>query len=162
MATETLQELYLHELRDAHSAEQQILKALPKMEEAAANPDLRHAFSQHRQVTEEHVRRLEQIMTSLDEKPKGVKCKGMEGILDEGEETLKKVNGDAKDAALASAAQRVEHYEMAVYGALRTYANRLGRTTDASLLQRTLDEEGEADKELTRIAESGLNQKAMA
>jgi ferritin-like metal-binding protein YciE len=162
MATETLQDLYIEELKDAYSAEQQILKALPKMQEAAADQGLQTAFRNHQDVTEEHVRRLERIMSELDERPGGKKCKGMEGIIAEGEEILKKTNGIALDAALISAAQRVEHYEMAMYGALRTYAHHLGRAEDADLLQQTLDEEGDADKELTMIAESRVNRGAVA
>jgi len=162
MATESLQDLYVSELKDALSAEQQILNALPKMEKASGQEQLQKAFRTHREITEEHVRRLESIMESLDEKPKGKKCKGIEGIIDEGEELMKEANGDARDAALIAAAQRVEHYEIALYGALRTFANQLGRPDDARLLQQTLDEEGKADQELTRIAESRVNQDAMA
>lgn len=164
MATETrnLQDLYVHELQDAFSAERQILKALPKMEKAAHDEELQKAFRQHREVTEEQVRRLEQIMSSLDQKPGGTKCKGMEGILEEGEEMMKESDGDARDAALISAAQRVEHYEIALYGTLRTYAKELGRNEDARILQQTLDEEGTADNELTRIAESRANREARA
>jgi ferritin-like metal-binding protein YciE len=162
MATESLQDLYITELKDAFSAEQQILKALPKMEKEASDAELQNAFREHRQVTEEHVRRLEQIMERYNEKPKGKKCKGIEGIIEEGEEMMKQSSGEAKDAALISVAQRVEHYEMAMYGALRTYANQLGRTEEATLLQRTLNEEGDADKHLTYIAESRVNQDAIA
>lgn len=162
MATDSLQELYIHELKDAFSAEQQILKALPKMEKEASHAELQNAFRRHREVTEEHVRRLEQIMETFNEKPKGKKCKGIEGIIEEGEDMMKASNGEAKDAALISAAQRVEHYEMAMYGTLRTFANQLGRNDDATLLQRTLDEEGQADKLLTQIAEARINQDAIA
>ena len=157
-----LEDLYLHELQDAFSAEQQILKALPKMEKAANHEELQEAFRQHRQVTEEQVRRLEQIMKSLDAKPGGTKCKGIQGIIEEGEEMMKESDGDARDAALISAAQRVEHYEIALYGTLRTFAKELGRNEDARILQQTLDEEGTADNELTRIAESRVNREATA
>jgi len=162
MATETLQDLYVEELKDAYSAEQQILKALPKLQEAATDQGLQSAFRNHVDATEEHVRRIERIMDKLDERPTGKKCKGIEGIIAEGEEILKKTNGIALDAALISAAQRVEHYEIAMYGALRTYAHQLGRPEDAELLQQTLDEEGDADKELTMIAESRVNRGALA
>jgi ferritin-like metal-binding protein YciE len=161
MTTESLQDLYLAELKDAFSAEKQILKALPKMEKASSHEQLQNAFREHREVTEEHVRRLESIMESLDVKPRGKKCKGMEGIIEEGEEMMKESDGEARDAALITAAQRVEHYEMAVYGALRTFANQLGRPDDARLLQQTLDEEGKADHAVTRIAVAGVTPKAM-
>ncbi|MGH7503158.1 MAG: ferritin-like domain-containing protein [Longimicrobiales bacterium] len=157
MPAESLQDVYLDELKDAFSAEQQILAALPKMEKAAAHTELRDAFREHRELTDEHVRRLELIMESLNQTPKGKKCKGMAGIIAEGEDVLKETNGNARDAALISAAQRVEHYEIAMYGSLRTFANELGRTQDAALLQQTLDEEGEADKTLSKIAESAVN-----
>lgn len=162
MSTQSLQDLYVAELKDALSAEQQILNALPKMEKASSHQQLQKAFKTHREVTEEHVRRLENIIESLDESPKGKKCKGIAGIIDEGEELMKDTKGDTRDAALITAAQRVEHYEMAVYGTLRTFANQLGRQDDAKLLQQTLDEEGRADQELTRIAESRVNEEAMA
>lgn len=162
MTSQSLQDLYVAELKDALSAEQQILNALPKMEKASSHKQLQKAFKTHREITEEHVRRLESIMESLDEKPKGKKCKGIAGIIDEGEDLMKETDGGTRDAALITAAQRVEHYEMAVYGSLRTFANQLGRPDDAKLLQQTLDEEGNADKELTRIAESRVNEDALA
>lgn len=162
MNTESLQSVYVDELRDAFSAEQQILDALPKMEKAAKNDQLRNALRQHREQTEEHVRRLEQIIEGLDERTSGKKCKGMKGIIDEGEEVLKGKDSDAKDAALISAAQKVEHYEMALYGSLRSYANQLGRDQDARVLQQTLDEEGKADHLLTDIALSRINKSATA
>jgi len=158
----TLQELYIHELKDAFSAEKQILKALPKMEKASGHKELQDAFRQHREVTEEHVRRLESILETLDVKPGGKKCKGMEGIIEEGEEMMKEAEGDTRDAALISAAQRVEHYEIAAYGTLRTFASQLGREEDARILQMTLDEEGTADHELSRLAESRINREATA
>ena len=162
MATQSLQDLYVAELKDALSAEQQILNALPKMEKASSHQQLQKAFKTHRELTEEHVRRLETIIESLDESPKGKKCKGIAGIIDEGEELMKETQGDTRDAALITAAQRVEHYEIALYGTLRTFANQLGRQDDAKLLQQTLDEEGKADQELTRIAESRVNEGAIA
>ena len=163
MAIESLRELYLEELKDTYNAEQQILKALPKMEEAASHNELKQAFRQHRQQTEEQSRRLERIFDSLDEKPTGKKCKGIEGIIDEGDEMMKDAkDNDTRDAALIAAAQRVEHYEIAAYGTLRTYARQLGRDQDATLLQETLNEEGETDKRLTRLAESTINREAAA
>jgi len=158
MAIESLRDLYLEELKDTYNAEQQILKALPKMEDAASHDELQRAFREHRQQTEEHVRRIERIFGSLDEKPRGRRCRGMEGIIDEGEEMLKDAkDGDTRDAALIAAAQRVEHYEIAAYGTLRSYARQLGRNQDADLLQQTLDEEGQTDQRLTQIAESRVN-----
>lgn len=159
--TQTLEDLYIHELKDAFSAEQQILKALPKMEKAASHERLQQAFREHREITQEQVRRLESIMESLEASPRGQKCKGIEGIIEEGEEIMNESNGEARDAALIASAQRVEHYEIALYGTLRTFANQLGREEDARLLQQTLEEEGEADHELTELAESRINREAM-
>jgi len=162
MPIESMQDLYLEELRDLYSAEQQIIKALPKMAEGAHNPELRGAFQEHLRVTHEQVRRLDSIFSELDQKPTGKKCKGMEGLIGEGRELLKeKADPDVKDAALIAAAQKVEHYEIASYGTVRNYARQLGLTSHADLLQRTLDEEGETDKRLTSLAESGINDQAL-
>jgi ferritin-like metal-binding protein YciE len=161
MGMETMQDLYLHELKDIHNAEKQILQALPKMAKAAKHDELRRAFEEHRQVTEEQVRRLETIFDDLGEKPTGKKCKGMEGLIEEGEEVLEEdADPDVRDAALIAAAQRVEHYEIAAYGTARTYARQLGFDKHAELLQRTLDEEGETDQRLTKLAESRVNRDA--
>ncbi|MGH7481966.1 MAG: ferritin-like domain-containing protein [Longimicrobiales bacterium] len=161
MKFDSMEKLYVHELKDLYSAEQQILKALPKMEKAASNPTLRSAFEKHRKVTEKQVERLEKIFSGLEHRPSGQKCKGMEGVLEEGNDVIKEgVADEVRDAALISAAQRVEHYEIAGYGSARTYANVLGRADDARLLQQTLDEEGETDKELTRLAEGIVNREA--
>jgi ferritin-like metal-binding protein YciE len=161
MGMETMQDLYLHELKDIHNAEKQILQALPKMAKAASHNELRQAFEEHRQVTEEQVRRLEIIFDDLGEKPTGKKCKGMEGLIEEGEEVLEEdADPDVRDAALIAAAQRVEHYEIAAYGTARTYARQLGFDKHAELLQRTLDEEGETDQRLTKLAESRVNRDA--
>ena len=158
MALESLQELYLEQLRDLHSAERQIIEALPKMIKQTSHPELRQAFELHLRQTEEQLRRLEQIGQKAGQKLSGHKCKGMEGLLEEGEELMKeRADSDVLDAALISAAQRVEHYEMAGYGCARTYARLLGLEDDAQILQRTLDEEGEADHLLTAIAESAIN-----
>lgn len=162
MPLESLQDLYVEELRDIYSAEQQIIRALPKMAEGANNPELRAAFEEHLQVTQEQVSRLEKIFSELDVKPGGKKCKGMEGLIEEGKEMLEEdADPDVLDAALISAAQRVEHYEIAAYGTVRNYARQLGLDSHVDLLQRTLDEEGETDKRLTTLAESGVNEQAL-
>jgi ferritin-like metal-binding protein YciE len=159
MGMETLQDLYLHELKDIYNAEKQILQALPKMAESASHNELRQAFEEHARVTEEQVRRLETIFSDLGQNPTGKKCKGMEGLIEEGKEVLeeKKADPDVRDAALIAAAQRVEHYEIAAYGTARTYAQQLGFSNHADLLQQTLDEEGETDKLLTQLAENRVN-----
>jgi ferritin-like metal-binding protein YciE len=162
MPIDTLQDLYLEELRDIYNAEQQIMKALPLMAEGATNPELRAAFEDHLRVTREQVRRLDSIFNELDQKPTGKKCKGMEGLIEEGREMLEEDGDpDVKDAALIAAAQKVEHYEIATYGTVRNYARQLGLTSQVDLLQRTLDEEGETDKRLTSLADSGINEQAL-
>lgn len=158
---ESMQKLYLEELRDVYDAEQQLVEALPKMAKNASHKELRTAFEEHLAITQEQVRRLETIFDNLGEKPSGKKCKGMQGLIEEGEEIMKqKGDPDVKDAAMISAAQRVEHYEIAAYGSLRTYANELGLKDHADLLQRTLDEEGNTDKRLTQLATSRVNRDA--
>jgi len=163
MELATLQDLFEEELRDLYNAENQIIRALPKMADAASTPQLKNAFTEHLEQTREHVSRLEQIFQNLGSNPKGKVCKGMQGLLAEGEEML---DGHAttavRDAGLISAAQRVEHYEMAGYGSVRTYAEQLGNTRAAQLLQQTLDEEGQADKKLTSIAEKVVNVRAQS
>jgi ferritin-like metal-binding protein YciE len=161
MGLESMQDLYLHELKDIHSAEKQILQALPKMAKAATHDELRQAFEEHRTVTEEQVRRLETIFDDLGQKAGGEKCKGMEGLIKEGEDVLEEdADPDVRDAALIAAAQRVEHYEIAAYGTARTYARQLGFDKHAELLQKTLDEEGQTDQRLTKLAESRINPEA--
>jgi ferritin-like metal-binding protein YciE len=158
MALESLQELYVEQLRDLYSAENQILKALPKMEQAANHSELKAAFRQHLAETEEQVRRLEQLFDRLGETPGGVTCEGMKGLIKEGTKTMKeKADSDVLDAALIADAQRVEHYEIAGYGCVRTYARLLGYQQDVELLQRTLDEEGNTDHKLTQLAEQVIN-----
>jgi ferritin-like metal-binding protein YciE len=155
MKMESLRDLYVDELKDLYSAENQIVKALPKMAKAASSDDLRAAFEKHLEQTRIHVERLEQIFEGLEESPKGKRCKGMEGLIKEGKEMLEEdAEPDVLDAGLISAAQRVEHYEMAGYGCVRTYARLLGAEEAAELLQQTLDEEGETDKTLTELAEA--------
>jgi ferritin-like metal-binding protein YciE len=162
MALESLQELYLEQLKDLHSAETQIIEALPKMIEQTKHTELRRAFELHLTQTKEQLRRLEQIGQRAGQKLSGHTCKGMEGLLEEGEELLEeRADSDVLDAALISAAQRVEHYEMAGYGCARTYARLLGLEDDAKLLQKTLDEEGETDHLLTDLAERVINIEAM-
>jgi ferritin-like metal-binding protein YciE len=162
MSIETLQDLYVEELKDIYSAENQIIKALPKMA-AGANPaNLKRSFEEHLDVTREQVKRLETIFTDLGEKPSGKHCKGMEGLIEEGKELLEEdADPDVRDAGLIGAAQRVEHYEIAAYGTVRNLALQLGLTTHADLLQQTLDEEGETDKKLTMLAEGGVNKDAL-
>jgi ferritin-like metal-binding protein YciE len=161
MDMSTLQDLYIDELRDLLHAENQILKALPKMAKQASSPELQKAFEDHLQETEGHVERLNKIFEMMGEKPRTKKCKGMEGIIEEGKEIMSEAeNDEIMDAGLIAAAQRVEHYEMAAYGTVRTYAKLLGDDKAAKLLQQTLDEEGNADKKLTALAESGINLEA--
>ncbi|MDQ3950761.1 MAG: ferritin-like domain-containing protein [Gemmatimonadota bacterium] len=161
MELDSLQALYVDELKDLYSAEKQILKALPKMIKAASHEELATTFSEHLRVTERQVQRLEKIFADLDESPRGKKCIGMEGLIEEAQELLKeKPNPDVLDAGLISKAQHVEHYEIAGYGTVRTYAEQLGFTRHAELLQQTLDEEGEADKRLSALAETSINVEA--
>jgi ferritin-like metal-binding protein YciE len=158
-----LHELYVHELKDLYSAETQLVKALPKMADAASTPELKDAFKTHLRQTEGHVDRLEQIFKGLGEKPGGETCEAMQGLVKEGEQTIKEKAPDAvKDAALIAAAQRVEHYEIAGYGTVRTYAEQLGEKDAVKLLQQTLDEEGETDKLLNKLAMSGAHINEMA
>jgi ferritin-like metal-binding protein YciE len=155
---ESLTKLYIEQLQDLHSAEEQMLEALPKMIENSKHPELKKGFQQHFQQTEQQKQRLEQIFSELSEKPGEKFCKGMEGLVKEGDEAIKEFkDSDVLDAALIAAAQRIEHYEMAGYGCARTYAHMLGMPEQAALLQRTLDEEGETDKKLTELAESVVN-----
>lgn len=163
MAIATLHELYVEELKDLYSAEQQILKALPKMAKAASHEDLAQAFNDHLEETKIQVERLEKIFKKLDVSPKGKTCKAMKGLLEEGKDVMAEDAEPAVlDAALIAAAQRVEHYEMAGYGCVRTYAKLLGYDDACDLLQETLDEEGTADKKLTELAESAINAEAVS
>jgi len=158
MEMETLKDLYVEELQDLYSAENQIIKALPKMIKAASHDELKQAFTRHLKETEIHVQRIEEVCDELGVSPKGKKCVGMEGLLKEGSELIKeKPEPDVLDAGLIAAAQHVEHYEMAGYGCVRTYARQLGYENQAQLLQTTLDEEGNTDHLLTEIAESSIN-----
>jgi ferritin-like metal-binding protein YciE len=156
-----LQELYVEQLKDLYNAETQLIKALPKMAKAAQAEELKMAFTNHLAETEEHAEKVKSVLEGLDEKASGKKCAAMEGLVKEGKETIsEKAAPEVKDAALIAAAQRVEHYEIAGYGTVRTYAELLGRKQDARILQSILDQEGTADKKLTGIAEE-LNVEAM-
>jgi ferritin-like metal-binding protein YciE len=155
MKLESLKDLYIHELKDLHSAEKQITKALPKMAKAAANDALATAFREHLDQTHEHVWRLEKILKRHGESFRAPKCKGMEGLLKEGAEMIETdAEDEVRDAGLISAAQRVEHYEIAGYGCARTYAELIGDDEGVSLLKGTLNEEKETDEKLTDLARS--------
>lgn len=154
MKENSLRELYVEELKDLYSAETQMIKALPKMAKAATSPDLKAGFEEHLQQTREHVTRLQTILEALDENPKGKTCKGMEGLVKEGAELIEEDPGPEElDAGLISAAQRVEHYEIAGYGCVATYAKLLGEEQAEKLLRQTLDEEKETDRKLTELSE---------
>jgi ferritin-like metal-binding protein YciE len=168
MKMKSLEDLYLDQLKDLHNAEKQLVQALPKMAKAATSPELQQGFEQHLEQTRTHVERLDRIFSRLGTSPGRKKCVAMEGLIEEGQEAIQ-LEGDpmVRDAALIAAAQRVEHYEIAGYGTVRTFANHLGFNQDSSLLQQTLDEEGETDKRLTSLAEggffgTGINEEAMA
>ena len=161
MEHQALKELYIDELKDIYNAENQLVKALPKMAKTANSEELRTGFEEHLEQTRGHVQRLEQIFKELGEKPSGKKCKGMEGLVAEGQEIMgEDFEDDVMDAALISAAQRVEHYEIAAYGTVRTYAELLGEETAAQLLEQTLEEEKETDQKLTDMA-GEINVKAL-
>jgi ferritin-like metal-binding protein YciE len=156
-----LKDVYIEQLRDLYSAETQLIKALPKMAKAAHAEALREGFEEHLEQTKEHAARLERIFEELDEKPTGKKCQAMAGLVEEGKEAIEEnATPAAKDALLIAAAQRVEHYEMAGYGSVRTYATLLGHEKAARVLETTLNEEAETDKKLTTAAES-INTEAL-
>lgn len=158
MSMDSLKDLYIDELKDLYNAENQLLKALPKMAKKASAPELKRAFQEHLTQTEGHVNRLEKIFKGLGEKPSGKTCKAMKGLVEEGKEIIEEDGDDSVlDAALIGAAQKVEHYEIAGYGVARTFASLLGEEDAMESLQRTLNEEGETDKKLTQIAESVIN-----
>lgn len=159
----SLSDLFIHELSDLYSAEKQLTKALPKMAKAATSPDLRAAFEDHLQQTEGHVERLEQVFTAIGQKPKRMVCKAMEGLVEEGKELIdakKETEPSTLDAGLIAAAQRVEHYEMAGYGTVVTFAKMLGHREAASILKETLDEEKTTDKILSKLAIGLINPRA--
>jgi ferritin-like metal-binding protein YciE len=162
MAVQSLEDMFLEELKDVYNAENQILKALPRMAKKASAPELRRAFEMHLKQTEGQVQRLERVFATLDEKIRGKSCKGMQGIIEEGKEVMSEdIEDDVLDAALIAAAQKVEHYEMATYGTLRAWAETLGNQQAARLLQQTLDEEEATDKKLTQLAEQLVNAEAV-
>jgi ferritin-like metal-binding protein YciE len=162
MQLNNLQDLYIEQLRDLYSAESQLVDALPKMAKAIQHDELRQGFEHHLEQTKQHKQRLEQVFQSLGEKPSGEHCKAMEGLIKEGEELLR-MKGDesVRDAALIAAAQRVEHYEIAGYGTVATYAEMLGRDDDKKTLGQTLDEEKETDEKLTKLAKKVVNPDAL-
>ncbi|CAN5417636.1 ferritin-like domain-containing protein [soil metagenome] len=156
-----LEELLVDELKDLYSAENQIIKALPKMAKATSSPELKRAFERHLEETRRQVDRLEQIGEHLEIKLTGKKCKGMEGLIEEGKEMIGELEDEALDAGLIGAAQKVEHYEIASYGTARTHAEVLGYSKVARLLQQTLNEEFATDKKLTQLAENIINVEAL-
>jgi ferritin-like metal-binding protein YciE len=161
MKIESLRELYLEELRDVFDAENQLVKALPKMVKAAQNEELKAAFEQHLEQTQEHVERLNRVFEELGEKPKGTKCEAMKGLLEEAKKMMDETQDEETvDAAMIAAAQKVEHYEIATYGTLRTWAELLGFDEQADILQETLDEEKDTDENLTELAVSSVNLEA--
>ncbi len=163
MKMDSLENLFVEDLKDLYNAEQQIMQALPKMIQAAHSPDLKQSFQQHLQVTQEQAKRLEQIFSNLSQKPTGKKCLGMEGIIKEGEQNMQELKSDPDllDAGMIAAAQKIEHYEISGYGTARTYAEELGLDQAASLLEKTLKEEAQTDEKLTQLAESHINMDAI-
>lgn len=160
MKHKTLNDVYLDNLKDLYNAEGQLVAALPKLAKAAHAEELRSAFQEHLEETRGHIERLDRIFQELGKNPKGKKCKGMEGLIDEGKEVISGDASPARDAALIAAVQRVEHYEIAGYGCARTFAQILGDNSAAKLLQEILDEEAAADEKLTSLAESVVNAEA--
>jgi ferritin-like metal-binding protein YciE len=164
MSLDSLQALFIDELKDIYNGEKQLLIALPRMAKAAESSELSQAFTKHLKETEGQVQRLETILKALGQAVRGKQCKGMEGIIEEGKEKMEEKGGDGSvlDAALIASAQKVEHYEIATYGCLRTYAQLLGHDQAAKLLEQTLAEEEAADKKLTQLGEGGINEAAAA
>ena len=161
MELESLHELYIDELKDLYDAEKQLTKALPKMAKAASDRDLVKAFTKHEKQTRGHVERLERIFNDLGKSPRGKKCVGMAGLIEEGEELIKeKPDPDVLDAGLISKAQHVEHYEIAGYGTVKAWAEKMGHEEHVRLLEQTLEEEKEADESLTELAEQSINVEA--
>lgn len=162
MKLNTLHDLFIDELKDLYSAETQLVQALPKMARAASSSELQKAFEHHLDQTREHVQRIEKIFSEFDASPKGKKCVGMEGLIEEGKEVVK-MGGQPEvlDAGLIGAAQRVEHYEIAGYGTARAHAEQMGHSQVVRLLQQTLEEEEAADEKLTQIAKNQVNVHAM-
>jgi ferritin-like metal-binding protein YciE len=162
-ALNSFDELFVEQLQDLYDAEQRITKALPKMAAAAHNPNLRSAFEEHLRQTENQVKRLERVFQTLGKSAQTKTCEAMKGLIEEGSEIVSgKGDPDVKDAALIAAAQRVEHYEISAYGTARTFAQRLGKSEAARLLEETLAEEKDTDKKLNMLAETSINPKASA
>jgi ferritin-like metal-binding protein YciE len=162
MKLDTLKTLYTNELRDLYNAENQLLKALPKMAKAASSEELKNAFQKHLEQTKSHVERLEEVFEELGDKPTGKTCRAMKGLIEEGSEILHQDGEDSViDAGIIVAAQKVEHYEMAGYGSVRTFAQLLGKDRSAELLQTTLDEESETNETLNQLAEGVVNPEAL-
>ena len=162
MPTKTLEDLFLDTLKDIYYAERKIVRALPKMARAARSPELRAAFEKHEEETQTHVERLQQVFEILGKAARGKTCPAIDGIIEEGEETMQALaDSPALDAGLISAAQAVEHYEMARYGTLHRWAQVMGRADVAKLLDQTLQEEGATDQTLTGIADGSVNQAAL-
>ena len=162
MKLDTLKTLYIEELRDLYNAESQLLKALPKMAKAASSEELKDAFEKHLEQTKTHVERLEEVFEEIGEKPKSKTCKAMKGLIDEGSEILQEDGEESViDAGIIVAAQKVEHYEIASYGSVRTFAQLLGKDRSAELLQTTLDEESETNETLNQLAEEIVNPEAL-
>lgn len=161
MKIQNLSDVFQHEIRDLYSAENQILEALPQMAEKANNDTLKDSFHMHLEQTKQHIKRLEKVAETLDIPLNGAKCKGMEGLIKESQSLLKQEPTEGLDAALISAAQRVEHYEIAGYGSTITYAEMLGYQKEADTLKKTIDEEEKTDQKLTKIAVSNVNIKAI-
>ena len=163
MALDSLHSLFLDELKDVYHAEKQLVRALPRLAKAASSPQLKQAFTSHLRETEGQVKRLERVFKEIGETPRAKKCDGMAGLIEEGKHILEE-DGDPSviDSALIAAAQRVEHYEIAAYGCLRTYAQLLGLNAAAQLLGQTLNEEEAADEKLSALAQGGINQAAVS
>jgi len=162
MKLDTLKTLYIDELRDLYNAENQLLKALPKMAKGASSEDLKDAFEKHLEQTKSHVERLEEVFQEIGETPKSKTCKAMKGLIEEGSEILKEDGEESViDAGIIVAAQKVEHYEIASYGSVRTFAQLLGKDRSAELLQTTLDEESETNETLNQLAEEIVNPEAL-
>lgn len=163
MKLESLKKLYVHELKDLYSAERQLVDVLPTLAEAANDAELKKALNHHLEETQTHVSRLERIFSDLDYSPSGHKCKGMEGLIEEAKDILKSdIDSDVIDAAIIASCQRCEHYEISAYGTARAFAEKIGDYTSADLLQKTLDEEGKADRTLSTLAERSINFEAMS
>ena len=161
MAINTMQDLFVHELKDLYSAEKQLTKALPKMHKAAESTQLQQAIMQHLHETETHVQRLEEIFEAMSVSTRGAKCDAMDGLIKEAQKMMKEAEEPVRDAAIIAAAQRIEHYEIAAYGCARSFAELLEQSDAADLLQTTLDEESAANEKLNDIAESEVNEQAM-